>query len=82
MELGSPEAKVEIFSCTKCGGTMEQGFILEKSQGNHVSFWCKGPPEESWWAGLKATPGYPIGTFRCASCGYLESYARREFAAR
>jgi hypothetical protein len=24
----------------------------------------------------------PIGTYRCSSCGFLEQYARQEFAAK
>jgi hypothetical protein len=33
---------------------------------------------ESFW-GTKVREQIPIGTFRCAVCGYLESYAQAQF---
>jgi hypothetical protein len=63
---------------------MEQGFILDKTDGNPVaSEWAPGAPTKSYWFGLR-TPRerVPVGVFRCASCGYLESYARAEFATQ
>ena len=72
--------------CPKCDGAMEQGFILDLMQGGQVaSRWAAGAPQKSFWTGLKAATEdkvIPVGTFRCASCGFLESYARPEFAAR
>ena len=72
--------------CPKCEGEMEQGFTLDFSQaGGLVSRWAAGTPQKSFWRGTKRIPEesfIPIGTFRCASCGYLESYARPEFAAQ
>ena len=72
--------------CPKCEGEMEQGFILDISQaGGLVSRWAAGTPQKSFWTGTKAVPEesiIQIGTFRCASCGFLESYARPEFAAQ
>jgi Domain of unknown function (DUF6487) len=70
--------------CPKCSGKMEQGFVLDMSHGMRlVSQWAPGPPRKSFWVGTKIPEGtlVPIGTFRCVSCGYLESYARSEFAA-
>jgi hypothetical protein len=64
---------------------MKQGFVLEATYGGQgVSHWGAGAPMKSFWTGAKASEKLiiPIGTFRCASCGYLESYARDEFAAR
>jgi len=64
---------------------MEQGFVLDKTHGAQmVSQWVPGAPLKSFWVGTKA-PGddlVPIGTYRCSSCGYLESYARHEFAPK
>ena len=40
--------------------------------------WVRGEPERSFWFGIK-TKGkdkYPVRTFRCERCGYLEAYAR------
>lgn len=72
--------------CPKCDGVMEQGFILDLMQGGQVaSRWAAGVPQKSFWTGLKGViedTVIPVGTFRCASCGFLESFARQEFAAR
>lgn len=69
--------------CPKCEGEMVQGFVPDHGHGGAilVSSWVAGPPAKSFWYGTKVQgKGIPIGTFRCASCGYLESYARAEFA--
>ena len=72
--------------CPKCEGEMEQGFILDAMQGGQIaSRWAAGAPQKSFWTGSKGVSEdsvIPVGTFRCASCGFLESYARPEFAAR
>lgn len=72
--------------CSKCNGEMVQGFILDWNvAGRLVSSWVEGAPEKSFWTGTKS-PAYekciPVGTFRCSDCGFLESYARPEFAAK
>ena len=71
--------------CPKCGGAMEQGFVVDNAHSSRiVSQWAAGAPLTSFWEGLKV-PGdklVPIGTYRCASCGFLEQYARPEFAAK
>ena len=72
-------------ACPKCNGRMEQGFILDNAYAAHVvSQWVAGPPLKSFWSGTKIPSEglVPVGTFRCAKCGYLESYARPEFAAK
>jgi hypothetical protein len=64
---------------------MEQGFILDMTYGARlVSQWAAGAPVKSFWFGTKEPEDklIPVGTFRCASCGFLESYAREEFAAQ
>jgi Domain of unknown function (DUF6487) len=71
--------------CPKCSGPMEQGFVLDVSEhARTVSHWLPGRPEKSFWMGTRTADGshVPIGTYRCRSCGFLESYARFEFAAR
>lgn len=71
--------------CPKCGGGMEQGFVLDNTHGARiVSQWVEGAPQTSFWQGTKAPKEklVPIGAFRCASCGFLEQYARPEFAAK
>lgn len=74
---------VASLKCPKCSGLMEQGFVIDYTHGGlFVTQWAKGAPQKSFWTGTKV-PGehLPIGTFRCSSCGYLEAYARQEFAA-
>jgi predicted nucleic-acid-binding Zn-ribbon protein len=71
--------------CSKCGSGMEQGFVLDNTHGARgVSLWVAGAPLKSLWFGTKLPDEklVPIGTYRCSSCGYLESYARQEFAAK
>jgi hypothetical protein len=71
--------------CPKCNGQMEQGFVVDITYGGRlVSQWAAGAPAKSVWVGTKLPEEklIPIGVFRCASCGFLESYARHEFAAQ
>ncbi len=71
-------------SCPKCEGEMEQGFVLDNTNGGRlVSHWSSGQPKESFWTGTKLSQEkqIPIGTFRCKGCGFLESFARPEFGA-
>jgi hypothetical protein len=58
---------------------MEPGFLLDRGHVNALSRaeWLEGEPEKAFLAGLK-TKGkdrFPVTTFRCDRCGYLESYA-------
>jgi hypothetical protein len=71
--------------CPKCNGEMAQGFIFEiDGPMRKVSTWVEGPPEKSWFGSAKVPAGrcVPVGTFRCSGCGFLESYARPEFATQ
>ena len=71
--------------CPKCGSGMEQGFVLDNSYGTRVvSQWAAGAPLKSIWMGTKLPDPnlVPIGAYRCSSCGFLEQYARQEFAAK
>src|SRR5205809_665268 len=72
--------------CPKCGGGMEQGFMIDDlgHASRLVSHWAAGAPVKSFWAGIQLAEDtlLPIGTYRCASCGFLESYARPEFAPK
>ena len=71
--------------CPKCQSRMEQGFVLDNTYGARVvSQWAPGAPLKSFWTGTKLPDDdfVPIGSFRCSSCGYLELYARQEFAAK
>ena len=71
-------------SCPKCQGEMVQGYVLDFTPvGGRVRKWNSGPPKRALWNCIKdSTSQIPIGTFRCQSCGFLESYAREDFAAK
>jgi hypothetical protein len=65
-------------NCPKCAGEMEEGFVLDQSQGRNLqSAWIEGPPSPSFWTGLKmrGRERLPVTTMRCVKCGFLESYA-------
>jgi len=67
--------------CPKCGRAMIEGFIPDFTHAREQSTattWVEGAPEPSVWRGvkLKGKQNYPVRTYRCAACGYLESYAR------
>ena len=61
-------------SCLRCEGAMVAGFIPNVTRGQTV--WYEGEPpqtyRESFMFGRKALV---VTTYRCASCGYLESCA-------
>ena len=57
---------------------MTEGFVVDQSYGSRaVSSWVEGAPNRSFWTGLSLAGAMPIEitTWRCASCGFLESYA-------
>ena len=65
-------------ACPKCDAVMEPGFVLDQTYGAMTqSAWIEGPPERSFWTGLKVKgrDRLPVTTFRCPECGFLESYA-------
>jgi predicted nucleic-acid-binding Zn-ribbon protein len=65
--------------CLKCAADMKQGYVLEYGDANlrTETMWIAGPPERSFFRGIIVTDReqYPIESFRCVRCGYLESYA-------
>ena len=61
---------------------MEPGFLLDKSHGDeyvNAPEWAEGEAEPAFWTGLKlrGRERHRVVTFRCESCGFLESYAPR-----
>lgn len=65
------------YQCSKCNADMEEGFLLEKGDTVLSSqSWISGVPEKSLWSGisLKNKRIYDVKTFRCNSCGFLDSY--------
>ena len=64
--------------CPKCQGSMSEGVIAEKGDAQWlVASFLPGAPQVSRWFGLKVRKQdlLPISAWRCARCGYLESYA-------
>jgi Domain of unknown function (DUF6487) len=83
----TPEGlSMEPVRCPKCNGEMVQGFIFDRADGGgrRVINWVEGAPHKAFWTttSVPAEKCVPIGTFRCSMCGFLESYARPEFAAK
>lgn len=79
--------------CPKCDHPMELGLVFTHFvEGmterlrlvSHLSHWTPGSASKATWAAMEVPNDklLPVGTYRCSSCGYLESYARPEFAAR
>lgn len=65
-------------TCPKCGGAMAEGYLLGNVQGYHTATdWIAGAPVKSIWTGLKlgGRTKHKVQTWRCARCGFLESYA-------
>lgn len=70
--MGTPQ-------CPKCSSEMEAGCLADCVGGRAFvqGNWLEGAPEPSFWYGIK-TKGKArlnVTTYRCTSCGYLESYA-------
>jgi hypothetical protein len=61
-------------SCSKCGGKMEVGFLVDRIGGESVqASWMAGRPR----AGADLQPetrgeGRPVLAHRCVECGHLE----------
>lgn len=71
---------VKNLKCLRCGNAMEPGFVMDRAHYSvpTVASWVEGAPERSIWSGLK-TQGrdtFPVISYRCEQCGYLEAYAR------
>lgn len=65
-------------TCPKCSANMENGFVIDATEGGLLQAqWAEGEPKKSFWLGVlvKKAERHPITTYRCANCGYLESYA-------
>jgi hypothetical protein len=66
--------------CAKCGGKMEEGFLLDCDyRGDQPSHWIAGKPEYGMMGNLKTSTSVlnRIHAFACHDCGYLESYIFR-----
>jgi hypothetical protein len=64
--------------CLRCSTQMEIGVTIDNTHGANLQpKWTDGIPEIRFFTGLvlKGKTKHPISTYRCPSCGYLESYA-------
>ena len=63
--------------CIRCHAKMGPGWVVDNTHARYQENWSPGAPQRSFWTGLKLEKDkiIPVTTFRCPSCGYLESYA-------
>ena len=65
--------------CPKCQSLqIEEGYVPDNGYGAiHAPAFHPGKPDKRWW-GVKMDKKalIPISTYRCARCGYLESFAK------
>jgi len=56
---------------------MTTGFLLDSAQSPKPTEWVEGPPEKTFWTGLKlkGRRRFPVVADRCERCGFLELYA-------
>jgi len=66
-----------MLKCPKCKGAMTDGCVVDHAGSDFplVSEWAAEPPKMGWF-GVKLKDLRQITTYRCTSCGYLESYAK------
>lgn len=69
--------------CPRCAGAMIAGFLLDQGDSaQRQARWVAGERTTGWkasWLGVETPKDpvyYRVVSFRCARCGYLESYAR------
>jgi hypothetical protein len=66
--------------CLRCGGTLQEGFLVEHSQGFDpaaATTWHAGRGERSSWTGVQIEPTKQraVVARRCSDCGGLELFA-------
>lgn len=70
--------------CPRCRGVMDRGFVIDRGDYSipETQKWVDGEPKRTFWAGvtLKNRRVIAVNTYRCAECGFLESYANGESA--
>lgn len=60
---------------------MEEGYVLDSiATHSNPEIWTEGKKPQSVWAKLIKGDkrSFEVVTYRCVSCGYLESYATAE----
>ena len=82
-----------VLSCPKCGDKMVRGYVLNSADDfTFLGEWIEGVPKAAGAFSFSirgngiempnASQRWAIGTFRCRTCGFLESYASMEFAVQ
>jgi hypothetical protein len=66
--------------CIRCDGPLEKGFMIDKGDSDMTrqARWASGEPNTSFWKLSAVQSGnvtLPVVTFRCRTCGRLESFA-------
>ena len=63
---------------------MEAGYLPDAGySAQEIGRWASGSPKKNLWSKTKiAKETVPICAFRCTGCGFVELYARDEFAAQ
>ena len=65
--------------CPKCSVPMEEGFMADLGLmgANQLARWTAGPAVKSFATGVRkvSRKQYRVQTFRCDTCGLLQSYA-------
>lgn len=64
--------------CPDCQRRMEGGYLLDASQhGYSAGKWVEGPPEKSFWNGLKLGNRRQLTVYawRCPGCTQVRLYA-------
>jgi hypothetical protein len=66
--------------CPKCEGAMERGYVARPwaTYAGQPERWVAGraPSEADFRVSAKAPRARTVVSWRCADCGFLESYAR------
>lgn len=78
------KSEMEVLTCVKCGGGMQEGFVPDKTVAGSAAIanWYAGPAVGGQFGDLNRLhlqPAIPVATFRCSDCGFLEFYADRKF---
>ena len=66
--------------CIRCDGSLEKGFLIDKGESDltRQAKWASGEPNTLFWKFSAVQSGsklLPVITYRCQSCGRLESFA-------
>jgi hypothetical protein len=66
--------------CIRCDGELEPGFLIDKGESDFTrqAHWASGEPNTSFFRLSVVKSGsrsLPVITYRCKSCGRLESFA-------